>query len=108
MVQVIGPDTTRNIPITVTASDRMPSIHRHRLHSLKEDDLISYTQTKYSLEKVSDLRASTEYSFSVSAKTKAGSGPAISVSFVMPQEGKDSIPYSWKIWRGIKFGGLAV
>ena len=40
---------------------------------------------------VCDLRPSTEYSFSVSAKTVAGSGPAISVSFVTPQEGDASL-----------------
>ena len=61
MIQVEGPDTTRNI--------QTPS---------------QYTTYK----KVSDLKPSTEYSFSVSAMTVAGSGPAISVSFVMPQGGK--------------------
>ena len=45
----------------------------------------------YASEKVSNLRPSTEYSFSVSAKTVAGSGPAISVSFVTPQEGETSM-----------------
>ena len=44
----------------------------------------------YTSEEVSDLRPSTEYSFSVSAMTVAGSGPAISVSFVTPQEGETS------------------
>ena len=68
-IQVEGPDTTRNIAI---ASDRILHFPIHSPNS----------------EKVSDLRPSTEYSFSVSAKTEAGSGPAISVSFVMPQEGE--------------------
>ena len=45
----------------------------------------AYTCTS---EEVCDLIPSTEYSFSVSAKTVAGSGPAISVSFVTPQEGE--------------------
>jgi hypothetical protein len=43
---------------------------------------------RYISEEVSDLRPTTEYTFHVSAKTVAGSGPAISVSFVTPQEGK--------------------
>ena len=42
-------------------------------------------------KEVCDLRPSTEYSFSVSAKTVVGSGPAISVSFVTPQEGEASM-----------------
>jgi hypothetical protein len=63
-IQVEGPDTTRSIPITR-----------------------EYTTVK----EVCDLRPSTEYCFSVSAETVAGSGPAISVSFVMPQEGKASV-----------------
>ena len=41
--------------------------------------------------KVCDLRPSTEYTFSVSAKTVVGSGPAINVSFVTPQEGEASM-----------------
>ena len=44
----------------------------------------------YTFEEVSGLRPSTEYTFSVSAKTVAGSGPAISVSFVTPQKGEAS------------------
>ena len=39
-------------------------------------------------KEVSGLKPSTEYTFSVSAKTVAGSGLAISVSFITPQEGK--------------------
>jgi hypothetical protein len=65
-VQVEGPDTTRSIPITR-----------------------EYTTVK----KVSDLRPSAEYSFSVSAMTVAGSGPAIGVSFITPQEGEASHDY---------------
>jgi hypothetical protein len=63
-IQVEGPDSTRIIPTTEI-----------------------YTTFKA----VSDLRPSTEYFFSVSAMTIAGSGPAISVSFVTPQEGEASI-----------------
>jgi hypothetical protein len=44
----------------------------------------------YTSEEVCDLKPSTEYTFSVSAKTVAGSGPAIGISFTMPQEGKDA------------------
>ena len=75
-VQVEGPDTTRNIQITTPFSDRVPSILG--LNLLKE---------------VYDLRPSTEYSFSVSAVTEAGSGPAISVSFITPQKGEASAFY---------------
>ena len=64
MIQVERPDTTRNIPTTG-----------------------GYT----TLKEVSDLKPSTEYNFNVSAVTIAGSGPAISVSFVMPQEGEASV-----------------
>jgi hypothetical protein len=46
---------------------------------------------RYTSEEVCDLRPSTEYTFNVSAVTVAGSGPAISVSFVTPQEGEASI-----------------
>ena len=60
-IQIEGPDTTTSIPATG-----------------------EYATSK----EVSDLKPSTEYTFSVSAKTVAGSGPAISVSFVTPQEGK--------------------
>ena len=71
-IQVEGPDNTWR---TTTVSDRM-----HRPHS------IAYTS-----EELSDLRPSAEYTFSVSAKTVVGSGPAISVSFVTPQEGETSL-----------------
>ena len=74
-IQVEGPDTTQNIQIATTASDRT-----HTRRPVMGD--------AYTSKEVSDLRPSTEYSFSISAKTVAGSGPAISVSFVMPQEGK--------------------
>ena len=76
-MQVEGPDTTQNIQIATTLSGWMPSILKP--HSLMEE--------AYTSEEVSDLRPSTEYSFSVSAVTVVGSGPAISVSFVTPQEG---------------------
>ena len=79
-IQVEGPDNTLNIQIAATVSGRVLPIRRP--HSIMED--------VYTSEEVSDLRPSTEYSFSVSAKTVAGSGPAISVSFVMPQEGEAS------------------
>ena len=69
-ILVEGSDTTRNIQMAP----------KHRLHSLMMENT-------YTFEEVSDLRPSTEYSFSVSAETVAGSGPAISVSFVTPQEG---------------------
>ena len=68
-IQVEGPDTMQNIQTNTSVSK----------------DLL---RIPYAFEKVSDLKPSTEYSFSVSAKTVAGSGPAISVSFVTPQEGK--------------------
>jgi hypothetical protein len=64
-IQVVGPDTTRNIPTTG-----------------------KYNTT---FKEVCDLRPSTEYTFSVSAVTVAGSGPAISVSFITPQEGEASM-----------------
>ena len=72
-IQVEGPNTTRHIQI---ATDQ--GILRPR----------SIVDTS---EEVSDLRPSTEYSFSVSAVTVAGSGPAISISFVTPQEGETSM-----------------
>ena len=50
-----------------------------------------FTLDAYSSEEVSDLRPSTEYTFSVSAMTEGGSGPAISVSFITPQEGEASM-----------------
>ena len=77
-MQVEGPDVTRNIQIATTVADQKSRICRP--HSIMKD--------AYTFEEVYHLRPSTEYSFSVSAKTVAGSGPAISVSFVTPQEGK--------------------
>ena len=74
-IQVGGPDSTRSIRI---AYDR---IRIHRRHSLMK------FEDSYTFEKVSNLRPSTEYTFSVSAKTVVGSGPAISVSFITPQKG---------------------
>ena len=53
------------------------------------------TEGYITFKEVCDLKPSTEYSFSVSAKTVAGSGPAISVSFITPQEGEASM------YRGI-------
>ena len=66
-MQVEGPDFTQNLKI------------------------IKFKFYTYTYEEVSDLKPSTEYSFSVSAETVAGSGPAISVSFVTPQEGEASM-----------------
>ena len=63
-IQVEGPDTTASIP----ANGGYPTY-----------------------KEVSDLKPSTEYTFSVSAKTIAGSGPAISVFYVTPQEGEASM-----------------
>jgi hypothetical protein len=84
-VQVEGPDTTRNIQMTTTISDRMSST----LRPLEDDLLFSTpTQTRCTFKEVCDLRPSTEYTFSVSAETVVGSGPAISVSFITPQECK--------------------
>ena len=77
-IQVEGPKTTQHIQIATTVSDQ--GILRPR--SIIEDTCTS--------EEISDLKPSTEYSFSVSAKTVAGSGPAISVSFVTPQKGEAS------------------
>ena len=77
-IQVEGPGTTRSIQIATTVSDWTRILYRPL--SLMEDE--------YTSEKVCDLKPSTEYTFNVSATTKAGSGPAISVSFVTPQEGK--------------------
>ena len=73
-ILVEGPDTTQNIQ---TIYDEMSS-----LYSLMDDNLLLSTK------EVCDLRPSTEYTFSVSAVTVAGSGPAINVSFVTPQEGE--------------------
>ncbi|MCG8624174.1 MAG: fibronectin type III domain-containing protein [Proteobacteria bacterium] len=63
-IQVEGPDTTRNIPITGEYA---------------------------TFKELFDLKPSTEYSFSVSAETVAGIGPAINVSFIIPQEGEASM-----------------
>ena len=79
-IQVEEPDSTRKIQIATTVSDRTRT---RRPHSLMGD--------AYTSEEVYDLRPSTEYSFSVSAETVAGSGPAISVSFVTPQKGDASM-----------------
>ena len=76
-IQVEGSGAAQNIQIATTVSDRV------RPRSLMED--------AYTSKEVSDLRPSTEYTFSVSAVTVAGSGPAISVSFVTPQEGEASM-----------------
>ena len=76
-IQVEGPGTTRNIQTATTVSEWT---RIRRSHSLMED--------AYTSEEVSDLRPSTEYTFSISAMTVAGSGPAISVSFITPQEGE--------------------
>ena len=92
-IQLEGPDTTRSIQIATTvsdetSSDETSSDETSSLCSLfSGDDLLFSTVTE---EEVSDLKPSTEYSFSVSAETVAGSGPAISVSFVTPQEGEAS------------------
>ena len=51
-------------------------------------EYIKYYFTKY---KKLQVMPSTEYTFSVSAKTVVGCGPAISVSFVTPQEGETSM-----------------
>jgi hypothetical protein len=62
-------------------------------------------------EEVCDLRPSTEYTFSVSAVTVAGSGPAISVSFITPQEGEASIHITAStlmIWCGGMLINLAL
>ena len=80
-IRIEGPDSTRNIQTTTTVSGQVPP--KRRSSSLKEDT--------YTSKKVSGLRPSTEYTFSVSAKTVAGSGPAISVSFVTPQKGEASL-----------------
>ena len=47
--------------------------------------------TYYTPEEMSNLKPSTKYTFSVRAKTVAGSGPTISVSFITPQEGEASV-----------------
>ena len=60
-VQVVGPGSTREIPVM-------------------EGNATSF--------EVSDLRPYTTYTFSVSPMTKAGMGPAISVSSTTPQGGK--------------------
>ena len=71
-IQVEGPDTMQNIETNTSVSEDLLWI-------------------PYASEKVSNLKPSTEYSFSVSAKTVVGSGPAISVSFITPQEGETSM-----------------
>jgi hypothetical protein len=70
-IQVEGPDTKRNIQTTITVPGQM-----------------SFPFFTHTSEEVCDLRPSTEYSFSVSAVTVAGSGPAIAISFITPQEGE--------------------
>ena len=62
-VQVVGPDSTEKREISVM-----------------DGNATSY--------EVSDLRRHTTYTFSVSAMTKAGTGPAISVSSTTPREGE--------------------
>ena len=71
-IQVEGPDTTQSIQTNTTVSKGLLRIRR-------------------ASKKVCDLRPSTEYTFSISAVTVTGSGPAISVSFVTPQEGEASM-----------------
>ena len=66
IVQVEGPDSTREIPVT----DGNATSHE-----------------------VSDLRPSTTYTFSVRAMTEAGTGPAIRTSSSTPQEGEVFILY---------------
>ena len=86
-IQLEGPDTTQSIYTTLS----------------KDMLLFSYVS-----EEVCDLRPSTEYSFSVSAVTVAGSGPAISVSFVTPQEGRHNSMHIvasilwWEAWYNIR------
>ena len=82
-IQIEGPDSTRNIQTTTTVAGRMPPIHGRYIHFCNP-----LMKDAYTSEKVSDLRPSTEYTFSVSAKIVAGSGLAISVSFITPQEGE--------------------
>ena len=76
-IQIEGPNTTRNIQTTGG----------------------HYTLVA---EEISDLKPSTEYTFSVCAKTVVGSGPAISVSFITPQEGKASV-CTLMTWCGGEF-----
>ena len=68
-IQIEGPNITRNVQTTIG----------------------NFSLDAYTFKEVSDLRPSTEYTFSVSAMTVAGSGPAISVSFTTPQEGETSM-----------------
>ena len=91
-IQVKGPDTTWSVQIAITVYDEMSSLS---LLSLGDDLLFS------TRKEVSDLRPSTLYTFSVSANTVAGSGPAISVSFVTPQEGEPSV-YNYRISSKIR------
>ena len=81
-IEVEGPDTTQSIYTTLSK------------------DMLSFSRVS---EEVCDLRPSTEYTFSVSAKTVAGSGPAICVSFVTPQKGRHN---SMHIVASIVVGGL--
>ena len=62
-MQVKGPHTTRDIPV-------------------KDANATSY--------EVSDLRPYSKYTFSVSAMTEVGTGPAKSVSSITPQGGEGS------------------
>ena len=71
-IQIEGPDTTRSIQTNTTVSKTL-------------------LWNPHASEEISDLRPSTEYSFTVSAVTVAGSGPAISVAFITPQEGEASM-----------------
>ena len=79
----------------VPKDQRNGKITGYSMHVEGPDFTLNFTIIEdnyfYMYKEVSDLRPSTEYSFSVSAMTVAGSGPAISVSFVTPQEGEASI-----------------
>ena len=61
MVHIAGPDSIQEIPVM-------------------DGNATSY--------EVSGLRLYTKYTFSISAMTKAGTGPAISVSSTTPQGGE--------------------
>ena len=76
-IQVEGRNTTRNVQTTRGY----------------------FTLAVYTSEEISDLRPSTEYIFSVSAETTVGSGPAISVSFITPQEVEASV-HTLMTWCG--------
>ena len=79
----------------VPKDQRNGKITGYSMHVEGPDFTLNFTIIEdnyfYMYKEVSDLRPSTEYSFSVSAMTVAGSGPAISVSFITPQEGKASM-----------------